>query len=693
MILRTPPPQRRAPLPDTPDNQIVLHQPTELLHQENESISPEMICTYQCRQMVKSEVLEGLGMREKEVMELQSRVKSLQEDNRNKELQNNELKGCIQLMEQELAATNALGKNLKEQFTKEVKECQESLQTHIKHSSVLEMKLQHEMKLRAEAESIAIAANYKVTMLEEKLKKSAEIAEREIANLNAEILRLQKEYDLSVFRVRAEIERETCRASNAEQEVELGKKQYEELKSQLSKNIKKRSELEKELSNAIKEAKGSNVHENNTLVKHLQEELRHYEAEVAEARKLKIFHVNAELLREKLLEEKQRADRAEAALEGLPELKLKLIDLENELQCWKSMINDLPGIDSPDDVPQKISELQKEAAGSMVKVGEMAIKLEEFRCALEKEEYERHQANKQAASAREEVEEAMSNIGRLELKIALLSKERDGLKMIISSYDEEEAVGLKRQKTGDTSLLEKSKDKRIQELEDSLARYASYVKQLEQDLVKQGECVKSQRCKSEMLSQEVGDALRKIRALDREGDRLRCEIGIYESKFGHGDFNPATTKVLHMVNTLGTHNQEKDTKESLQLELQRLREKLRSIEELNGKPEDGGSADTLISEKLSQLKAQIATLEKREERYKKVFAEKISVFRLACCSLFGYKIQMDEQQRPSGIPVTLFTLQSIYSLSDDDKLEFEYESGNTNLRINEYTSQPEISHQ
>lgn len=42
---------------------------------------------------------------------------------------------------------------------------------------------------------------------------------------------------------------------------------------------------------------------------------------------------------------------------------------------------------------------------------------------------------------------------------------------------------------------------------------------------------------------------------------------------------------------------------------------------------------------------------------------------------------MDDHQRPNGIPVTRFTLQSIYAQSDDEKLEFEYESGNTNILV------------
>ena len=45
------------------------------------------------------------------------------------------------------------------------------------------------------------------------------------------------------------------------------------------------------------------------------------------------------------------------------------------------------------------------------------------------------------------------------------------------------------------------------------------------------------------------------------------------------------------------------------------------------------------------------------------------------------QIVMDDHQRPDGIPVTRFTLQSIYAQADDERLEFEYESGNTNITV------------
>lgn len=51
---------------------------------------------------------------------------------------------------------------------------------------------------------------------------------------------------------------------------------------------------------------------------------------------------------------------------------------------------------------------------------------------------------------------------------------------------------------------------------------------------------------------------------------------------------------------------------------------------------------------------------------------------------YSWQIVMDEHQRPNGIPVTRFTLQSIYAQSDDEKLEFDYESGNTSILVSHY---------
>ena len=42
---------------------------------------------------------------------------------------------------------------------------------------------------------------------------------------------------------------------------------------------------------------------------------------------------------------------------------------------------------------------------------------------------------------------------------------------------------------------------------------------------------------------------------------------------------------------------------------------------------------------------------------------------------------MNDQQQSNGIPVTRFILQSVYAQTDDEKLEFNYESGSTNIVV------------
>ncbi|RWW29602.1 hypothetical protein GW17_00005868 [Ensete ventricosum] len=99
--------------------------------------------------------------------------------------------------------------------------------------------------------------------------------------------------------------------------------------------------------------------EDNNLVKHLREQLRNYEAEVQEARKLKSYHVNTELLKEKLLEEKGHREKAETELSKLQEVQLHAQNLELELVSWKSLLDELPDVSAVTDIPKKFAALQK----------------------------------------------------------------------------------------------------------------------------------------------------------------------------------------------------------------------------------------------------------------------------------------------------------------------------------------------
>ncbi|XP_006584135.1 mitotic spindle checkpoint protein MAD1-like isoform X3 [Glycine soja] len=561
----------------------------------------------------------------------------------------------------------------------EVTQSQERLRKQIQLNTQLQVKLQNETDLRKKAESHAASAEEKATSFEGKLGHLSESIEREKKRLRDDHSQLKSDSKLSISRISAKLEQMECRANNAEREAELLKEQLKLLKDQLDECLHQKIEVEKKLSTLMFQEVAST--ESNVLVKHLQQELRNYESVVREARKLRSSHENVELLKEKLLEEKSHRERAESELSKLHDIQLNMKKLEDQISSWRVMITDIPGVSCFEDLPVKFAALQKEVIYSTQKEGEITARLKQMEVALDAAEIGKQNAEAEAALAKDKAEVLKSEIKRIELMLAVVTEERNKLRNVANLKNDE--------------ALDASKNANpVQEPESSLMKKDDCIKDLESTLHEQRMVNNRQLDEMKLLNEKLHGEARRVKSLERESDRLRSEISLLEAKLGHGDFSAANTKVLRMVNTLTVDNEAKQTIEALQTELQKTKEKLKAVEELKSQSGEAGKlVDSYISDKMLQLKEQIATLEKREERYKTVFADRISVFRRACCELFGYKIVMDEHQRSNGIPVTRFTLQSIYAQSDDEKLEFEYESGNTNILANHYTSQPEVSRQ
>ncbi|XP_027332000.1 mitotic spindle checkpoint protein MAD1 isoform X4 [Abrus precatorius] len=579
--------------------------------------------------------------------------------------------------EQELAAAKGREQALQDQLLKEVTESQERLRKQIQLNSELQVKLQNEMNLRIKAESHAASAEKKATSLEGKLGHLSESIEREKNRLHDEHAQLKRDSKLSISRITANLEKMECRANNAEKEAELLKEQLKHLKDQLNECMHQKIEVEKNLSTLMSQE--VSFTESDALVKNLQQELRNYESEVREARKLRSSHENIELLKEKLLEEKSHREKAESELSKLQDVQLNMNKLEDQISSWTMMIKNIPGVSSFEDLPFKFAALQKEVIYSTQKEGEISARLKQLEVALDAAEIGKQNAEAEAVLAKEKAELLKSEIKQIELMLAVVTEERNKLRNV---------ANLKNDEALDASRTANP------EPESSLMKKDDCIRELESNLHEQRVVNNHQFEEITLLNEKLHSEARRVKSLERESDRLRSEISLLEAKLGHGDFSAANTKVLRMVNTLTVDSEAKQTIEALQTELQKTKEKLKAVEELKGQSGEAGKlVDSYISDKILQLKEQIATLEKREERYKTVFADRISVFRRACCELFGYKIVMDEHQRPNGIPVTRFTLQSIYAQSDDEKLEFEYESGNTNILVNHYTSQPEVSRQ
>ncbi|XP_068648450.1 mitotic spindle checkpoint protein MAD1 [Aristolochia californica] len=687
MILRTPPRKRKSeslvemeePAQDMP--LVIYEDPGPVSFHES---SDQMMCTYQCRQMVKSEFLDAFDTAGKQVLEYRTKLEELNAQLCTSESEKKEFKDRLCIFEQELAAAKGREQALQEQLMKEVHDSQERYHALLNRYGELELKLKKESEVRKNAETSVASSEEKIMLLEEKMRQLTESSERERKRLSRELSDLKNESELSISRINASLEQMECRAKNAEKEVELLNKQREELAEQLKESSYQIAKMEQK--QLILTAPCHEIATSNTqiLVKHLQEELRNYEAEVREARKLKSSHANNELLKEKLLEEKSRRERAEEELLKLEEIQLNAKKLEDELLSWKSLLKEMPEVAYREDIPKMFGSLQKEVFDNMMKVGEVSAHLKELEVALESSNFSKQHFETENALIKEQVDKLALEVKRLELMLCSVTEERDQLR--------KETMAWKTQKGGEVEKGTINVDL-VKELESSLATRESIIRELDDNLREQREVGNRQHHEIQLLHEKLNIEARKMKSLEREGDRLRAEISLLESKLGHGDYSSANTKILRMVNTFAVNNEARHMIETLQTQLQKAQEKLRAIEDLKGQTYAGNVIESDLSEVNARLRGEIATLNKREERYKAVFYEKIQVFRKACCSLFGYKIVMVEHQRPNGIPVTRFTLQSAYAQNDDVTLEFEYESGVTNILVNEYTSRPEISQQ
>ncbi|PUZ53700.1 hypothetical protein GQ55_5G071600 [Panicum hallii var. hallii] len=622
----------------------------------------DMVCTYHCRQMVKSEFMVALDTAEKQVQEYQTKIGGLEEQLSKSEDERMQFLDKLNYVEQELAATKGRESALQKRLLKELADYQERYHNQVKKINELEVQLNKETDSRISAESSASSAKELIKDLEGNLQRSSESSEREKKTLKKELSYMKEDLTLSASKLNAELEKTRLKAENYESEAKLLNEQLVDLKKQLDECLREKNEMELKLLNSSALPDQRAPTDDQKLIKLLQEELRNYEKEVHEARRLKSSHTNVELLKEKLLEEQGRRERAEQELSKLQEIEAKAYKLELELASCTELLSNIPDVSSYADIPQKFADLQKQALTNLNKVGEVTSRLKELEVALEFSDLSKQHAEGEATLAKERAESAVKEVKRLELMLAAISEERDKLR-------KEHAM------ESDQSGMEKM------------------IRELESTMHEQKELISHKDAELNMMNERLSLEARKAKSLEREGDQLRSQVALLESKLGHGDYSASSTKVLRMVNTLAVDSEAKQTIEVLQAELKKTKERLQAVEELKGQADAGTVVDANFAEKLAQLKNQIATLEKREERYKAVFAERISVFRKACCSLFGYKIVMNDQQQSNGIPVTRFILQSVYAQSDDEKLEFDYESGSTNIVVNDYTSQQEIAQQ
>ncbi|XP_075371077.1 mitotic spindle assembly checkpoint protein MAD1 isoform X4 [Mycteria americana] len=275
-------------------------------------------------------------------------------------------------------------------------------------------------------------------------------------------------------------------------------------------------------------------------------------------------------------------------------------------------------------------------------------------------------------------------VRRLQKRVLLLTKERDGMRAILESYDSEltpseHSPQLNRRMREAEEMVQKLHAHNT-ELEAQLSQVLEEVgnhKQRAEMLEVEMKVLKSQECTAEqstVITKEEVDMLRlKIEELEAERSKLEEENRSLEMKLEkltlQGDYDPSRTKVLHFsMNPASLAKQQrKEEQQQLQEECERLRELVRVLEgggSIPGNLEGVGSFQS--PQEIAELKKQVESAELKNQRLKEVFQTKIQEFRKVCYTLTGYQIDITTENQ--------YRLTSIYAEHQGDCLLFKASS-------------------
>ncbi|KAF6281001.1 mitotic arrest deficient 1 like 1 [Rhinolophus ferrumequinum] len=387
------------------------------------------------------------------------------------------------------------------------------------------------------------------------------------------------------------------------------------------------------------------------------------------------------LLREEVEGLQRKLGRQEKMQENLVDLELEKERLLAKLQSWERLDQSTGlSIRTPEDLSRFIVELQQRELALKERNGSLASSARELDKVRQQLQEEARQLGTQLLEERKKRETHEALARRLQKRVLLLTKERDGMRAILGSYDSELTP----------AEYSPQLTRRVREAEDMVQKVHAHSSDMEAQLSEALEELGSQKQRADMLemelkmlqsqsgpaeqsvllSREEVSALRlKIEELEGERSRLEEEKKKLEVQLEQltlvGDYDQSKTKVLHLA-----VNPASEARQGLRQDQARLQEECERLRTLLGTLERGGpvpaglEASCLPSSKeVAELKKQVESAELKNQRLKEVFQTKIQEFRKVCYTLTGYQVDITRESQ--------YRLTSMYAEHKDDCLIFK----------------------
>ncbi|NXC51454.1 MD1L1 protein, partial [Penelope pileata] len=562
----------------------------------------------------------------------------------------------------------------------------QELLTRIKQYQERETEAENKLKEQTEMNK-----SYKKSM--ETMSKKLQERESKLAEANETITILKgkiSELQWNIMNQEMQMTSQDSQKQELMEQLDVQHKKWQEATQQIQ-TLQANQSLLAEYEQKIKdlEQKFSQQEHDAVIVKNMKTELARFPKMERELRQLREENAYFREMKENNGLLKEEVESLQRKLERYEKVQAQLVtaELENEkllgkLKSWEKLDQSTGlNIRTPDDLSRQIVALQqreltlKEQNSAITNSARI---LEKARQQLQEEIL---QIQSQLLDEKKKREQHEALVRRLQKRVLLLTKERDGMRAILESYDSEltpaeHSPQLNRRMREAEEMVQKL-HAHNSELEAQLSQVLEEVgnqKQRAEMLEVEMKVLKSQECTAEQstfISKEEVDTLRlKIEELEAERSKLEEENRSLEMKLEkltlQGDFDPSKTKVLHFsMNPASLAKQQrKEEQQQLQEECERLRELVRVLEgggSIHGNLEGVGSFQS--PQEIAELKKQVESAELKNQRLKEIFQTKIQEFRKVCYTLTGYQIDITTENQ--------YRLTSIYAEHQGDCLLFK----------------------
>lgn len=547
-----------------------------------------------------------------------------------------------------------------------------------KANQALNEQMENNKALKRNLEELHKKANEKDSKLTE--------AEQIISELKDETRRLGQQIQIQ----ESKFSTQNLEIQALQEQLDVQRKKFQDI-SQKYQNLQSShsTSTESELKMKELERRLALQEQDSVIVKNMKSEvarLPEMEREIKRLREENSFlretKENNSLLKEETEGLRRKLERLEKVMEEKIKVELEKEKMERELQAWEN-IGQATGLNirKPEDLSREVIQIQQRELNFKQQNYSLNSSVRSVEKARSELLTEIAQLRAKAQEEQKKRENQDSLVRRLQKRVLLLTKERDGMRAILESYDSELA----------TSEYSPQLTLRVKEAEDMLQKVQAHNAEMETQLSKAQEEAGSFKLQAQMVAaelealkeqqvsnaersssataEEISSLRQKIEELEAERQRLEEQNNILEMRLERhnlqGDYDPVKTKVVHlqMNPTSMAKQQRADEVEQLRVECQRLRDRLRKIEMAGGMTTDDTTLIIPPSQEILDLRKQMESAELKNQRLKEVFQKKIQEFRTACYVLTGYQIDITVENQ--------YRLTSVYAEHMEDSLLFK----------------------